>query len=462
MSTGALCPLWVRWIAAGAVALAACAVEDGELPVADQPLPIIGGVEDTGHPAVVMLQTQTGLCSGTLIADRVVLTAAHCVDTATGGTVLFGNGSGDPDAETVSIAQIMYHRYYDPSTIAIGLPYDIALVRLRDPAPAGIEPMPINLEPLDQSLVGSTLLAVGFGANDGENQTGFGTKRRVFLPINEILPRLIGMGDDQVNTCQGDSGGPGFYDIDGVETVIGITSTGPQGCVGNSHQTRVDVYRDDFILPILNAWTGPCQFDGVCVTEGCAAPDPDCDPCQPDAFCARGCPQLDLDCPVAGFAGDPCNDNDDCESRFCVAALDDPRIKYCSSRCDPDEPIAEQCDPPLGRCVAADGGEPACHYTGITPGAQGADCTDGSECRSGACDPDHGICVEQCGDGLPECPEGYSCESFGGGVKACTIPPDGCGCAAGARGRAANPWGLVGLALLGFFALRRRPRARHS
>jgi MYXO-CTERM domain-containing protein len=421
---------------------------------------IIGGTPDPDHANVVYLTLGGGACSGTLVAPRVVLTAAHCTAGVTSANVMFGASISDPERVTIGSSMVMTHRYYDSATIGIGLPYDIAMIRLRDPAPAGVTPMAMNFDPLDDSLVGDNLLAVGFGNTNGAAGTGGGTRRRALLPINEISGRLIGMGNDLVNTCQGDSGGPGIYTFDGVENVIGITSTGPVGCVGNSHMTRVDVYDTDFIIPILDAWDGPCQHDFTCVTDGCRTPDPDCDPCQVDAFCAPGCAQLDLDCPLAGFSGEPCENNDDCESRYCVAAHDDPRIHYCSDPCDPAQPVGEQCESPLSVCAAFNGDDPSCHYGDTTPGAQGYPCQDGADCRSGVCDPDDAICIEQCGDGLPECPAGYECASVGGDVSACRLPSDGCGCR-GARNR--NDLGaLVLLAVVIVFARRRRARGQLS
>jgi hypothetical protein len=41
--------------------------------------PIVDGMRETGEPAVVALMGVTGLCTGTLIAPQLVLTAKHCV-----------------------------------------------------------------------------------------------------------------------------------------------------------------------------------------------------------------------------------------------------------------------------------------------------------------------------------------------------------------------------------------------
>jgi MYXO-CTERM domain-containing protein len=321
------------------------------------------------------------------------------------------------------------------------------MMRLREDAPAEIPVMPFNLEPLPESTMGATVRTVGFGVTNGETQTGAGTKRSAFFTVNSLTSVHIGLGDETKNICQGDSGGPTLMDIGGTETVVAVSSFGSNFCMNESKVVRTDAYRD-WMIEVYDAWDGPCQFDGECVTEGCRTPDPDCDSCGFDGFCATGCDKLDLDCPIVGFATDLCSNNDGCESRVCVEGLDDPRVKYCSESCE----TAGDCPAPLSICE--DG---ACYVSGPSPGAQGDDCTAGSDCRSGACDPDHSICIEQCGDGLPECPDPYSCVKVGG-VKACSIGSEG-GCAVAAAGRtgaAGFAWLLAAFAAL--VAVRRRRR----
>jgi hypothetical protein len=112
--------------------------------------------------------------------------------------------------------------------------------------------------------------------------------------------------------------------------------------------------------------------------------------------------------------------------------------------------------------VDAGDGHHYCRYSGITPGVQGYECTEHSECRSSICyPPGEGICAEQCGDGLPACGEPYSCENIGEGVDACIIAEgDGCCRTSGARnGRTtAGTLILAGLVALLLTATRRRRR----
>jgi hypothetical protein len=190
-----------------------------------------------------------------------------------------------------------------------------------------------------------------------------------------------------------------------------------------------------------------------CVTTGCGDyPDPDCDVCGLDGLCSTGCAKKDLDCPLGAAVGEVCDDREDSESLPCVAALDDPRVHYCSVDCTD----TGTCPPPLALCQPADGGFDACFYDGISPSAQGAACQAGGECRSGICDPDDLICVEPCGGALPACADGYECSDLSGSTSA------------GCRGRrlpvGRGPGGAAAWLLLGLLSILvvRLPRRRRS
>lgn len=439
-------------IAAIALAAAGCAELDpapSDTTVSSDSRAIVGGTFDPLDPAVVQVRVD-GLCTGTLVAPNVVLTAAHCVSYAieagnTGaGSVVFGNGQ-DPNIDVIPIVDMAMHRLYDPPAF---LQWDIAMVRLQRDAPEGITPIPMRLDPISQEDLGTSVRVVGFGVTDGEAQTGSGIKRQVQLTLDEITYLHIGLGTSSQNSCQGDSGGPTFARIDGVEEVIGVTSYGSDACKARSYMTRVDTMQD-WTLQVLDAWSGPCQLDGECVEEGCNIIDPDCDICGFEGFCGTDCEVIDLDCPVGGRAGALCTDKYDCETRSCVTALDDERLAYCSTTCDPERPL-ETCPSPLSQCLSGPNGN-YCTYAGPTPTAQGAPCDDGSDCRSGVCDPRDDICIEECGDGLPECGEPYSCQSLSD-TRACRLPSDEGGCQTGGDGRsglAALVLALAGIVLLG-------------
>ena len=414
---------------------------------------IIGGTEAPFDNAVVAVFAG-GLCTGTLVAPRVVLTAAHCVGDAiragrtNTGRVNFGDGRS-PWIDSIDIIDMTMHRLYSPPAF---LTNDIALVRLASPAPSSITPLPISMVNLTEEDVGMQLRVVGFGNTDGSNGgSGAGEKNQVTLPLLEVNRAHIGFGDRFSNTCQGDSGGPTFAKFGGVEHVIGVTSYGAGECLGRSYMTRTDVMWENFTAEVLSAWSGPCEHDGVCVEDdSCAFPDPDCDPCGMNGECAADCPATDRDCPLAGLASDSCSGAEDCETRLCTGAPEDARVTYCSMTCDPTKIDSESgCFSPLTVCEEQPDGTGICGFSGLTPGVQGSSCSGNNECRSELCDSNAGICVEQCGEGLPECSEDFACLAAGD-IEVCSIPrEDGCSTGSGRSGALSGLLLLLGLAIAG-------------
>ncbi len=422
---------------------------------------IVGGTVDSGDPAVIELQTAGGLCTGTLVSPLVILTAGHCVSDAIengqsgDGIVHFGPGGGGPWVATIGVRDMVMYRLYEPPAF---LQYDLAMVRLDEEAPADIDPIAINYEHLTEDYLGLELRTVGFGVTDGANQTGGGTKRQVALTLDELTYFHLGLGTAGSNICQGDSGGPTFATFDGEQRVVGVSSFGSDNCQARSFVTRTDLYQD-WIELVTDAWDGPCQADGTCVTDGCRTPDPDCDICGFDGVCGTDCAAPDLDCPLGTRVGEECDDEFDCESRVCLTAPDASTVKYCSQECDPaDGELA--CGAPLGLCVELDGRH-VCQYDGPTPGIQGGACNDPDDCREGTCDPDDDICVVQCGDGHPECPADFECRALGD-AQACRLPEGGggCGCRGGGSGGAGAGAAALALALIAARRRRRQAEAR--
>jgi V8-like Glu-specific endopeptidase len=203
---------------------------DDSTPRAD---PIIGGTQDNGDPSVVLMKATQGntgwWCSGTVIAKRLVLTAAHCVEDAGAGTqieVMFGTDVKKAKPGDYVKVKAWHHdpKYMATNNIAAG--HDAAVLILASDALA--EPLPINRKPLTNAMIGSKVHVVGFGNDNGWAGTGSGLKREIWTKIAGLEQGVVNIGKAGQTTCQGDSGGPTFMNMDGVDVIIGITSYGLQ------------------------------------------------------------------------------------------------------------------------------------------------------------------------------------------------------------------------------------------
>ncbi len=207
---------------------------------------IVNGNETTEYPSVGMIgEAFGGYCTGTLIAPRFVLSAAHCAE-GVGQTA--GRFFTD-DGAVYATSRIYIHPGYQPFLLGTDEADDIAIYQLNREV-VGITPSPFLKRP---PVVGEMLTMVGYGAGgtaaNGHDGT-FGTKRVGFTPIDKVSQRLIEWDYDdpaESNTAPGDSGGPAFVMEGDVLTVAGVVSGGFQPNAGlgdHSFDTRVDYYQD--------------------------------------------------------------------------------------------------------------------------------------------------------------------------------------------------------------------------
>jgi hypothetical protein len=418
-------------------------------------------------------------CSCTLVADRIVMTAAHCLEENLTAPECADSGNEPPcdedidlrfgtdfdTATKVALEEIRLHRYYDPDK-APGV-NDIALIRLAEDPPGTPTPAPVTLNEmaLDTSIEQMDITFVGYGvtASDGED---FGTRLRIDTPIRSVGEDSLLAGTGANTPCRGDNGGPGFFDFGAGPVQITLNSNIVE-CNQSAKRTRVDVFVDEFIYPFIDSYIGPCALDTVCVTSDCRTPDPDCDEtgCSTDGTCVEECPTRDFDCPLGVFPRGECAKDGDCElGGHCITALDDDSFTYCTLPCEVDD----DCPANDGDMVCNSDGD--CEFTIPSPGSQGRPCGGPGECRSEICEQD--ICAVTCGTDAdcPAAPEGenpYRClpsdESPGDNVCIGTIVTGGGGfCDPNSiTGRGAGS-GLGGIAVMFLAALALVFRSRRS
>ncbi len=289
------------------LSLAACG---GEELLAHGEQAIVNGQKDTGHPAVGRIDFDNGLCTGTLIGQRTVLTAAHCLEGAKSATFTLGQS-------VYAAAQLIGHPSYDPQAVT----NDVALLVLAKSV-VGVSPMPLATRP---PALGESITLVGFGdtASGADNA---GTKRVAANKVSWLGSQTFsfsGSSGSRGNICQGDSGGPSLRTLGGSEYCLGIHSTASAVCGGEGNDVRVDVFF---------SWIANAAKNDLAPPESGTLPPP-----------------------AAGFIGEPCATEGACSTGLCLSALEGLSFPAgsCSQRCEKTCP--DQAGHPTTTCIALAG-----------------------------------------------------------------------------------------------------------
>jgi secreted trypsin-like serine protease len=224
-----------------------------------------GEIDGDKHPNVGALVVKfpdgefDWVCSGTLVAPQVFLTAGHCV--------AWLPGAGIPNTD-VSVSfdsvfdyaspgipgEAFLHPDYGKSKSKLN---DVAVVVL-DEAPVGIPPAQVaRVGFLDElghrNLKDALFTNVGYGATEpaiGGGPPLFsydGIRRYSISSFNALNKSWMHLSQnpakDDSGTCYGDSGGPNFFGAGEEETdmVVAVTSTGDSMCRATNVVWRVDI-----------------------------------------------------------------------------------------------------------------------------------------------------------------------------------------------------------------------------
>jgi hypothetical protein len=236
---------WRTVLATSLIAAMAAGPVDGLAVESPPAVPIVGGTEvPLGRwDAVGAFQIGVRFCSGTMVAPRVMLTAAHCLTAASPEApenivVGFGPSAYTPVAYTRAAGFGIFEQFCSECTRDR---FDLGYVLLQDSVtlPEGFPPLITDQPTWDAAMVdGTPLVAVGYGQNqDGDpspgDDKGVGIKREVGLEYRSFSDSGLDFraGGGGLGTCGGDSGGPAFVEVDdGVWAIAGVLSGGFGAC----------------------------------------------------------------------------------------------------------------------------------------------------------------------------------------------------------------------------------------
>jgi len=227
---------------------------------------IVGGAaqptDGIGRSVVSIVGSRGNFCSGALIAAKLVLTAAHCVQPGAEYRIVEYDADRKPELKIVR--RVAVHPGFNMQTmLGHRATADVALLELEATPRETVAALSVPQTPIVPgakfAIAGVGVTVRGDGKSSGLVRSAalIATGKPGTLQIRLVDP--TGQGDQAgLGACTGDSGGPVFEEQASGPAVIGVISwsTGPNGsdgCGGLTGVTPLTLYRD-WILRTARQW----------------------------------------------------------------------------------------------------------------------------------------------------------------------------------------------------------------
>ncbi len=224
--------------------------------------PIIGGTDVQANDPIAEISVaiynnaEGGLCTGSIIANDLVVTAHHCLGTKASDLFVILNRDVNQLAQTdvVQVIGQVGHPLYDPNSMEKDA-HDIALIRIKGTFPAGYHSAK-RLPLTSKFTKGQEVILAGYGiskstANDPSGATAGVLRKTGGVLVDDPTFALTEILLDQTQghgACHGDSGGPAYVKAANGDLLLwGVTNRGypddgPDDCAHGSIYTNINTY----------------------------------------------------------------------------------------------------------------------------------------------------------------------------------------------------------------------------
>jgi len=227
---------------------------------------IVGGAapstDGIGRSVISIVGSRCNFCSGALIAPKLVLTAAHCVQP--GAEYRIVEYDADRKAALKMVRRVAVHPGFNmQAMLGHRASADVALLELDATPRETVAALSIPQTPIAPggkfAIAGVGVTVRGDGKSSGQVRSAalIAIGKPGTLQIRLVDP--VGQGNQVgLGACTGDSGGPVFEEQSGEPAIIGVISwsTGPNGsdgCGGLTGVTPLTLYRD-WIVRTAQQW----------------------------------------------------------------------------------------------------------------------------------------------------------------------------------------------------------------